>query len=354
MKLSNETKESIIKDIESKLSIKDICNKYNISHSTYFRIKKNVSVLSDISQSKINSDKQSNNDSNNNSNENDSDSNENESDGNEEEKGESESEEEESNEDEINESNNIKNKSEKAKIDIKESSFINKLNGNDISTLSNNKKLNVSTMSKKSNKSVSFIKKSKKEFSFNQKESMKETILDTVKNINHSGSIEELKEIRHHVIIIRQYITTFQKELSNFYGGNRQQFEKRLFNMSIDQLKVILENIRVEMNLSKNRQIFKTVIETGLRAFEKTAIYSGYDIDGLTNELLQNEDFKLDLDIISCECDISRYINPKTSAFLTVMKTMYQKKNENEIKKQVNNLLNDNDKLDKIKNLKIA
>ena len=67
---------------------------------------------------------------------------------------------------------------------------------------------------------------------------------------------------------------------------------------------------------------------------------------------MKDPDFILDLQIISCEIDMSQYINPKTSALLKVVKKMYQKNKENEIKKQIDNVLNDQIKLDKIKNLK--
>jgi hypothetical protein len=46
---------------------------------------------------------------------------------------------------------------------------------------------------------------------------MKETILDTIKNVNYSSNLEELKEIRHHIIIIRQYIHNFEDDLKSIY-----------------------------------------------------------------------------------------------------------------------------------------
>ena len=40
MKISQELKENVLKDIINKLSTKEITNKYNISNASYFRIKK--------------------------------------------------------------------------------------------------------------------------------------------------------------------------------------------------------------------------------------------------------------------------------------------------------------------------
>ena len=92
-------------------------------------------------------------------------------------------------------------------------------------------------------------------------------------------------------------------------------------------------------------------VEAGLRGYEKMADISGYNIDGLTNELMSDPDFVMDIQIISCEIDISKYINPKSSALLKIIKKSYEKNNENKIKKQFNGLLNDKNKLDQIINL---
>jgi hypothetical protein len=131
----------------------------------------------------------------------------------------------------------------------------------------------------------------------------------------------------------------------------KSTFEKKLFLQNIDQLKVILENIRITLNLSRNQNIFNNCVEAGLRGFETISTYSGYDITGLTNELLNDPEFQMDLKIISCELDISKYVNPKTSAFLKVLKKVYTKHQQNEMNKKLNNVFNDKDKLEKIINL---
>jgi len=50
---------------------------------------------------------------------------------------------------------------------------------------------------------------------------------------------------------------------------------------------------------------------------------SGYDVSGLTDDLYSDPQFIYDLQIISCELDISKYINPKTSVLLKVVRKAY-------------------------------
>ena len=180
----------------------------------------------------------------------------------------------------------------------------------------------------------------------------KSNILDTIKNVNSGGSIEELKEKRSVIIIIRQYCNTFPEQLKNIIGIKKSDFDKKLFNMNIDQLNLILENIRVEMNLNRNAELFNTGVSVGLKGLETISKYSGYDVEGLEKELMNDRDFLLDLQIIQAEIDMSKYINPKSSAFLKVVRRMYMLNQQNEVKKQLDNVLNDPNKLNEIKNLK--
>jgi hypothetical protein len=116
---------------------------------------------------------------------------------------------------------------------------------------------------------------------------------------------------------------------------------------------VILENIRITLNLNRNSNIFMNTVNVGLKGIETISTYSGYDITGLTEEIMKDEDFLLDLKIISCELDISKYINPKSSAFIKLVKKIYSKNQENKIKNEMNKVINNPDKIEKILNLKI-
>ena len=72
-----------------------------------------------------------------------------------------------------------------------------------------------------------------------------------------------------------------------------------------------------------------------MRGFETLSNYSGYDITGVTNDLMKDDDFLMDLKIISCEIDVSKYISPKSSAFLKIVKKVYMKNQENKMKKNL-------------------
>lgn len=180
----------------------------------------------------------------------------------------------------------------------------------------------------------------------------KECILDTIKNCNTADSIEELKEIRSTVIIIRQYINTFEKELKNIWAPNKQAFEKKLFNLKLNELQVILENIRVENSLSQNREMFNNIVHTSLIGLEKISGYLNYNVDGLTNDLIKDPSFQYDMKILSCEIDMSRYINTKSSMFIKVVKKMYEKQKENQMKEEINKIIDNEEVLQKIKNIK--
>jgi len=168
---------------------------------------------------------------------------------------------------------------------------------------------------------------------------------------NNPGDIDEMRLKRGIIIRIRQYINKYPLVLKIIYGSKKHEFEKKLYNLSVEKLNIILENIRVEMTLHKNSSIFMNIVETGLRSYEKISSYSGYNIDGLTDSLLLDKEFLDDMDQIACETDLSQWINPKSSAFFKVMRTTYQKYKENEVKDKIDNIVNDKDKLDKIKKL---
>ena len=51
--------------------------------------------------------------------------------------------------------------------------------------------------------------------------------MDTIKNCNIAENIDELKEIRSTIIIIRQYINTFPDDLKQIYSPNKFIFEKK-------------------------------------------------------------------------------------------------------------------------------
>ena len=106
------------------------------------------------------------------------------------------------------------------------------------------------------------------------------------------------------------------------------------------------------MNLSRNKEIFTNGITIGLKGIEKISNYVGFDLNGLTDELMQDSNFQLDLQIISCETDLTAYVNPRSSAFLKILRKAYEVNQRNEIENKIKNVINDKDKFDRINNLK--
>ena len=76
-----------------------------------------------------------------------------------------------------------------------------------------------------------------------------------------------------------------------------------------------------------------------------------YDVEGVSDELMKDESFRYELKILSSEIDISQYLNPRNAVILKVVKAFYLQNKKNKIKKDFNNILNNKEKLEEIKNL---
>ena len=61
----------------------------------------------------------------------------------------------------------------------------------------------------------------------------------------------------------------------------------------------------------------------------------------------------MDLQILSCELDISKYLNPKSSCFLKLVRKMYMLNTQNKIKKSISNINENKDLISKIKELNV-
>lgn len=104
--------------------------------------------------------------------------------------------------------------------------------------------------------------------------------------------------------------------------------------------------------MKKNSDLFLNTAKTAIIGYEKVMCYSGIDINGVSEELLKDENFLYDLKMISAEIDLSKYINPKSSAFIKLLQKSYSKYEENKIIKNVEKKLDDKNLLDKLKNIK--
>ena len=91
-------------------------------------------------------------------------------------------------------------------------------------------------------------------------------IMDVIKNVdNLDEDIETMKKKRHLIILIKQYINNFPKELTNIYNNNKSSFDKKLYILNQHQLELILENIRIELSINRNKQNFQDCFEFSLR-----------------------------------------------------------------------------------------
>jgi len=99
-----------------------------------------------------------------------------------------------------------------------------------------------------------------------------------------------------------------------------------LLAKSIEELKIILENIRFELNISRNHYIFFNSLETGANFFEFFAsMYLDVNLNGTYADLKQDPNFTLDLLMVASEINVSDYIDPKMSLFLQLFKSYYCK-----------------------------
>ena len=326
-------KNIIIEDIKNNnLTKKEIIDKYNISNATYFRCKKLCDENMILNENLSN---KSNNETDNET--------------------QNETQNESQNESQIESETKSEsmNQSQNQESEFNQDEFINQLNNSIVSIKNNIKKQNINN-----NSQISIIKsiKSNKSVKINKTPQIvqKQNIIDVIKNTHiDNGDINDLKERRSCIIIIKQYINTFEKELISIYSPNKNQFEKRLFTLNLDHLKTILEDIRTTINLQSNKQNFMVLSSTLLKGIETIGCYSGYDINNLEQELMNDPSFVQDLQILQCEIDLSKYINPRTSVLLKVVKKCYTLQNENKMKKQINNVLNDKDKIEQLKNLNL-
>ena len=404
MRISNETKDEIIKSYNEKIPSIEIIKKFNISKATYYRIIKNLKDKSNENSNNItlndsNDNKENNTD--NTDNENiDNDNKDNSDNENQDNNDNSE------NENQDNDNDNQDNKSDLNKIDNENIEKINDNNDFDndndsefnrdkfkrILNENKNNKIENKTTKKKNFKKplidvipvetvkeevktilepsiindnnlsiiskvskVSFVKNKRNNnnnFINNNNSSVnnRSNIIDTIKQVNTGDDIDSIKMKRHLITKIKQFCNEFPEELRSVYI-NKINFDRKLLTLTEIQLRLILEDIYININLMRNKTMFSNCVHTGLKSFEIISNYIGFDITGVSDDLFNDQDFLFDLRVISCEIDMSKYINPKSAAFMKVIKKVYQKHQENKIKNQINNVINDPVKLEKIINL---
>jgi hypothetical protein len=86
---------------------------------------------------------------------------------------------------------------------------------------------------------------------------------------------------------------------------------KSLYNLPMDKLEVILENIRSHLNIKRNADNFEKIMSTAIIGFEKIGPKMGLHIEGLYEDLINDLEYQELCLLVSSEIDISKYINPK-------------------------------------------
>jgi hypothetical protein len=109
----------------------------------------------------------------------------------------------------------------------------------------------------------------------------------------------------------------------------------------------------VELNLQKNNSLFIDTCKNLLVGYEKLMVYSGINLKGISEDLMNDPSFIYDIQILSCEVDISKYINPKTSCLFKILQSSYMKYEQNKIIENLENKINNDDVLNKLKNINI-
>ena len=173
----------------------------------------------------------------------------------------------------------------------------------------------------------------------NENNNLEKSIIKNVYNPNNKFDENETFEKRKTIIIIRQYLATFNDKLNYLFGKNKQQYEKSLYTYDLNKLKNILESIRCELALSKNKNITKQITETILYSYEKGMKYTGINLDGITSQLMNDPDFMYDVQMLSCEVDLTSYLNPKTNILLKIAQQSYILYSKNKMEDKLNELL---------------
>jgi len=150
---------------------------------------------------------------------------------------------------------------------------------------------------------------------------------EIIKNVQDDDE-KNMKSKRSKIIIITQYIENFQKELKTIYGNNKDTFCKKLYTLNLAQLNIIHENIKCSLNIKRNFTLFNNTLQVFFNSVEKMiSVYLQNDcLIGTYDDLLKNDiEFNYTLKMLSCEHDLSKYLSPKLSLIIHLLKSYYMK-----------------------------
>ena len=149
-------------------------------------------------------------------------------------------------------------------------------------------------------------------------------------------------QCKNEIIIIRQYYSNFKDKLNTIFGTTEKEQKKfinSLTKTTLQDLKNIHELIIFELTLKRNHNTFETGSKTILNAIELFCTrFLKIDVSGSTEQLFNDENFKQDLLMVSCEMNISNYLTPRRSLFLRTLQNYYMNYRQNKEKKNIQNI----------------
>ncbi len=175
--------------------------------------------------------------------------------------------------------------------------------------------------------------------------SQKETILNsedidvvTINKIDISDN-----EKNNYIIKIRKYWLYFESDLKNIIDKKKIN---SLFKLNINELKNIYELLKLEIN-SKSSLNFENICNIGLTNLEKISRLCNINLDGIKDDLMNDDIFIKNLKILEIEnSNLLDILTPKKLIFLMFVKVCYMRYNINNVNTDIDNKLN-NVKIDK-------
>ena len=162
------------------------------------------------------------------------------------------------------------------------------------------------------------------------------------------------KERKHLTIIIRNYIELFHDKLYSIVGSTENQkleFIRKLNNFSLDDLNMIKQNIIYELSVKNNYKKFLSLLDQGLSIYETVLVSLNVDISGFADDIRKNEDAQIALKMMSCEINLTDYIDPKKTILYYIVTGSIKKFQENKNKKMIEQKINNNNNVIDYKNI---
>jgi len=110
------------------------------------------------------------------------------------------------------------------------------------------------------------------------------------------------------IIQIRNYVECFPDKLRKIYV-DKDSFTKDIFYKSNEELKIILESIRVELSVLTHLNTFMNVFYMIVTGIEKSSTFLGVDMTGLTKDVESDPGFNENIKMLACEIPFN--LSPK-------------------------------------------